>query len=364
MASPRYFTQHMVGNPQLLTTTTLRILCCLATGIDRAGARCFLPRFDDLVDDAVLFATARIARKAQPHARLFIWGESMGGGLGFLVAQRLEVTGCILVAPMCKLQPGMQPGPVLTAMYTAIARLVPRKFMPGGGRRGQGAQYGRRIARTARALGIPSQAARNRVPRSQAAEYDEQGFQLPVQPAKGAADDNGHNSNDKLLEECSVWERQQYDLLRYQGGLRFGTALAILRTTQRIYGELEKLRCPVLLMGGQEDPTCSPAAVRELYQRAATADKEIVQYDGMGHIIMFSQGAHAEKSQNVVTRMQNWLSAHNRGAPTMWRNTTPPASRPPWAVGRRRAETLNVGVLMVLAVALAWVLRRRRGTRL
>ena len=33
----------------------------------------------------------------------------------------------------------------------------------------------------------------------------------------------------------------------------------------------------VLLMGGQEDPTCSPAAVRELHQRAASVDKEIVQ---------------------------------------------------------------------------------------
>eukprot|EP01043_Picozoa_sp_COSAG02_P046433 COSAG02_NODE_4341_length_5478_cov_14.459007_2_plen_338_part_00 len=336
-------------------------------GIDRAGARCFLPRFDDLVDDAVLFATARIATKAQPRARLFIWGESMGGGLGFLVAQRLAVTGCILVAPMCKLQPGMQPGPVLTALYTAVARLVPRRFMPGGGRRGQGAQHSRRIATTARALSVPARAARNGLPQARSTpEYSEQGFQLPAPPAGGAVERSGgdHNDNEKALEECSVWERQQYDLLRYQGGLRFGTALSILRTTQRIYGELEKLQCPVLLMGGQEDPTCSPTAVRELYQRAATIDKEIVQYDGMGHIIMFTQGEHAEKSRDVVTRMQHWLSAHNRGAPTMWRHSTPPAPRPRWAVARRRTETVHVGMLVVLAAALAWVLRRRRGTRL
>ena len=58
----------------------------------------------------------------------------MGGGLGFLVAQRLDVSGCILVAPMCKLERGMQPGPLMTALYTAVARLVPRKAMPGGGR--------------------------------------------------------------------------------------------------------------------------------------------------------------------------------------------------------------------------------------
>ena len=33
----------------------------------------------------------------------------------------------------------------------------------------------------------------------------------------------------------------------------------------------------VLLMGGQEDPTCSPAAVRELHNWVASTDKEIVQ---------------------------------------------------------------------------------------
>ena len=173
-------------------------------GIDRAGARCFLPRFDDLVDDAVLFATARIATKAQPHARLFIWGESMGGGLGFLVAQRIEVTGCILVAPMCKLQPGMQPGPFLTALYTAVARLVPRKFMPGGRRRGQDAQHSRRIARTASALGVSAAgiAMAQGQARSLAPQYDAQGFQLPVEPASGGVDRNGggHNNGEKLLE--------------------------------------------------------------------------------------------------------------------------------------------------------------------
>ena len=38
------------------------------------------------------FVTSRVAQHAQPAARLFLWGESMGGGLGFLVAQRLEVS--------------------------------------------------------------------------------------------------------------------------------------------------------------------------------------------------------------------------------------------------------------------------------
>lgn len=331
---------------------------------DRAGARCFLPRFDDLVDDAVTFATARIARHARPDARLFIWGESMGGGLGFLVAQQLQVSGCILVAPMCKLQPGMQPGPVLTALYTAIARLVPRKFMPGGGRRGHRDQHLRRLARTARALGVLGSGV---VTPGSSPQYDDQGFQLPTRPAVGGAggshSDSGNNGggHEKPLEACSVWERQQFDLLRYQGGLRFGTALSILRTTQRIYSNLEHLQCPVLLLGGQEDPTCSPAAVRELYERAASTDKEIVQYDGMGHIIMFTQGNHEENSKDVVTRMRNWLSAHNRGQPTMWRHTTPPALRPRWAVARRRAEAMNIGVVALLAVVLLWMLRSRRG---
>ena len=333
---------------------------------DRAQARCFLPRFDDLADDAVTFATARIARHAQPQARLFIWGESMGGGLGFLVAQRLDVTGCILVAPMCKLQPGMQPGAALTAIYTAVANLIPRKFMPGGGR-GGGNQMARRIARTARALGVPRSAQQGPAAAAAAAattEHDEHGFQLPVRPATAGGGHSDGDGDSKALEDMSVWERQQLDVVRYQGGLRFGTALSILRTTQRIYGELEALRCPVLLMGGEEDPTCSPEAVRELYQRAASIDKEIVQYEGMGHIIMFTQGKHKAKSDDVEVRMRDWLASRNHrggGAPTMWRYSTPPPPRPCWAVARRRAEWKAAAsvVAAVLCAVIAWVRRRR-----
>ena len=58
----------------------------------------------------------------------------------------------------------------------------------------------------------------------------------------------------------------------------------------------------------------------------------------------------------------DWLSAHSRGPPvtvTPWRFSTPPAQRARWEVGRRRAEALSVGVLL-LAVALGWFVRGRR----
>ena len=117
----------------------------------------------------------------------------------------------------------------------------------------------RRVARTARALTLQPLVEKplpayyrgpGTATHSAGAQHDEQGFQLPVKPS------TGRGGEDKPLEEMRVQERSQFDTLRYQGGLRFGTALSILQTTQRIYSQLERLRCPLLLMGGAEDGVC------------------------------------------------------------------------------------------------------------
>lgn len=181
--------------------------------------------------------------------------------------------------------------------------------------------------------------------------------ELPIQPSDGP---RGGSAPEELnaLEDMRIWERQEFDVLRYQGGLRFGTALSILQTTERIYGQLERLQCPVLLLGGEDDPTCDPAAVRELYQRAGSTDKTIKQYPGMGHIIMFTE--QTEKSADVEQQMKTWLMARNVGAATGWRYATPPAPRRAWLAERRWSQAVGAVGLGLLVGVLAWWLRKRR----
>jgi alpha-beta hydrolase superfamily lysophospholipase len=94
--------------------------------------RFFIQDFNNLADDAVTFAVQQIGRHAHPAAQLFIFGESMGGAVGLLASRKLETSGAVILAPMCKLGKGMKPGPVMTAVLTGLAHITPRTYAPLG----------------------------------------------------------------------------------------------------------------------------------------------------------------------------------------------------------------------------------------
>lgn len=255
-------------------------------GRSEGSPRFFIPSFQNLVDDAVLFAVTHVAELAQPDARLFLFGESMGGAVGLLASQYIRVSGAVLLAPMCKLGEGMKPGPMLTAIFSGLARITPTTYMPGP----------------------------------------------PPPPSYTPRTVPCPNYHD-----LSMWEQQDLDPLRVQQfPPLLGTALSILNTTLRIGATMEDYRSPLLLMGGLQDEVCAPSAVKELYTRSRSADKQLLQYKGIGHCIL------AEDQTGVVERdLKAWLLTRCRGGggggnsagggagdlcapPTRWRQTPLP----------------------------------------
>eukprot|EP01050_Picozoa_sp_SAG11_P031973 SAG11_NODE_10168_length_850_cov_1.165113_1_plen_173_part_01 len=94
--------------------------------------RFFIRDFDNLVNDAVLFATQQVARQASGDAALFLFGESMGGAVALLATRKLATSGALILAPMCKLGEGMKPNACMTAIFTAMAFVTPKSYLPMG----------------------------------------------------------------------------------------------------------------------------------------------------------------------------------------------------------------------------------------
>eukprot|EP01051_Picozoa_sp_SAG22_P003498 SAG22_NODE_171_length_16646_cov_6.580528_14_plen_768_part_00 len=264
--------------------------------------RFFIRDFAELVDDAVLFATGEITKYARREAQLFIFGESMGGAVGLLASRRLATSGAVILAPMCKLGEGMKPGPVMTAVFSVLARVTPKTYLPLG----------------------------------------------KVEPKKHAG------APEPGYADLSMWEQQERDPLRVQQfPPRLGTALSILHTTLHIQETMEDFGSPLLLLGGADDPVCAPEAVRELHQRARSIDKTLIQYPATGHCIM------AEACADEVGRdIQAWLDARvvqPPPPPPSWRDAAVP---PPAEVPCSAATMLGccAVVLLLLAAAQAAVL--------
>ena len=233
--------------------------------------RFFHPDFQLLVDDAVQFTVHHVSAHARPDAQLFVFGESMGGAVGLLFTQSVDVSGAVLLAPMCKLGAGMKPGPIMTAVFSFLARITPRTFLPG--------------------------------------------FKPPPPYDPQAKDVEGYAA-------LPMWEQQHLDPLRVQQHPPLlGTALALLNTTIRISSSMENFTAPMLLMGGLNDRVCSPAAVKELHTRSRSGDKTIKQFEGMGHTIL------AEDADGTVeAELRAWLLARCQASrATGWRETPLPA---------------------------------------
>jgi acylglycerol lipase len=82
-----------------------------------------------------------------------------------------------------------------------------------------------------------------------------------------------------------------------------------------------RLRVPLLLMHGEDDPITCAAATRELYARAGSADKTLRTYPGVRHEIHNDLGR-----EQVLAEVADWLVAR---VPTKGRNFPFPSRTPP-----------------------------------
>ncbi|KAK6120194.1 hypothetical protein DH2020_046100 [Rehmannia glutinosa] len=97
------------------------------------GARCYIKRFDNIVNDCSNHFKSICAQEEYREKRRFLYGESMGGAVALLTHKKDPTFwhGAILVAPMCKISEKVKPHPVVISMLTMVEDVIPKwKIVP------------------------------------------------------------------------------------------------------------------------------------------------------------------------------------------------------------------------------------------
>jgi alpha-beta hydrolase superfamily lysophospholipase len=184
------------------------------------GRRGQIGRFDEYLVDTEAFLDE--VRRAQPGKPLFLLGHSMGG----LVCARLaevrppQVAGLVLSSPFLQLAEAVPPSRVVG--LKALAKVWPN----------------RDIGNTVRAEQI---------------------------------------SHDRSVVEAYVTD----PLVHHVAPARW--AAQVLSAQDVTMAEAEKIVLPLLVLYGTEDHVVDVAFIEALYDRAASADKRILRYEGFYH---------------------------------------------------------------------------------
>ncbi|GAB2281514.1 hypothetical protein Dimus_016099 [Dionaea muscipula] len=97
------------------------------------GARCYIKKFDNIVNDCSDFFKSVCGQDEYVQKRRFLYGESMGGAVALLVHRKDPSFwhGAVLVAPMCKISEKLKPHPMVVDILTRIEDVIPKwKIVP------------------------------------------------------------------------------------------------------------------------------------------------------------------------------------------------------------------------------------------
>ncbi|KAG6392624.1 hypothetical protein SASPL_146848 [Salvia splendens] len=214
--------------------------------------RCpWMPKLDAC---ACCFVAKKVSDAENPEFRLlpsFLFGQSMGGAVALKVhlKQADAWNGAVLAAPMCKLADEMVPPWPLDQILIGLAKLFPKQKL---------------------------------VPQKDLAE----------------------------LAFKDVKKRQQtaYNVVAYKHKPRLRTAVELLRTTQEIEQQLEKVSLPLLILHGKDDKVTDPSVSNALYERAQSHDKTLNLYDHSFHSLL--EGEPDDIILKVFNDIIYWLDKH------------------------------------------------------
>ncbi|KAL9158472.1 hypothetical protein ABFS82_08G071300 [Erythranthe guttata] len=215
------------------------------------GLHGYVPKFDWIVDD-VIEHYSKV--KGNPNFRTlpsFIFGESMGGAVALKVhlKQPDSWNGAVLVAPMCKIADDMVPPWLVTQILTGVAKLLPKHKL---------------------------------VPQKDLAEL--------------------------AFRDVKKREQTAYNVVAYKHKPRLRTALELLKTTQEIEQQLDKVSLPLLILHGKNDKVTDPSVSKELYEKAKSTDKTLNLYEDASHSLL--EGEPDEMILRVFGDIISWLDSH------------------------------------------------------
>ncbi|XP_057784133.1 caffeoylshikimate esterase-like isoform X2 [Salvia miltiorrhiza] len=215
------------------------------------GLHGYIPNFDLIVDDVIEHYSKL---KEKPEFRLlpsFLFGQSMGGAVALKVhlKQPDAWNGAVLVAPMCKIADEMVPPWPVAQILIGIAKLLPKQKL---------------------------------VPQKDLAEL--------------------------AFREVEKRQQTAYNVVAYKHKPRLRTAVELLRTTQAIEQQLEKVSLALLILHGKDDRVTDPSVSNALYERARSQDKALNLYDHAFHSLLEGEPDH------VILKVFNdiiyWLDNH------------------------------------------------------
>ncbi|KAL5809880.1 hypothetical protein ACOSQ4_026448 [Xanthoceras sorbifolium] len=215
------------------------------------GLHGFIPNFDRLVDD-VIEHYSKV--KGNPEFRSlpsFLFGESMGGAVALKVhlKQPNAWSGAILVAPMCKIADDMVPPWLVKQMLIGVAHILPKQKL---------------------------------VPQKDLAEA--------------------------AFRDLEKRKMAAYNVIAYKDKPRLQTAVELLRTTQEIEQQLEKVSLPLLILHGEDDIVTDPSVSKSLYEKARSSDKKFNLYKDAYHALL--EGEPDEMIIRVFIDIISWLDKH------------------------------------------------------
>lgn len=184
-----------------------------------------------------------IAREVSSGPRLFLLGHSMGGALAlqFALERQRELDGLVLSAPAAALE--------AASRFELVA--------------------GRALSVVAPGLGV-----------------------FPVDPSA-------------VSRDPVVVSDYESDPLNYHRKLPARTVAELARAIESFPDRLPGLTLPLLVMVGTADLLVPPDASRMVAERAGSADKRLIEYDGLYHEIL-----NEPEQDKVMDDLVAWLDAH------------------------------------------------------
>lgn len=92
---------------------------------------------------------------------------------------------------------------------------------------------------------------------------------------------------------------------RYSGRPRIGTMREVVRVTNYIQDNFDKVTVPFLTCHGTSDGVTCPTGSEMLYEKASSVDKTLKLYEGMYHSLI--QGEPDESANLVLGDMKAWI---------------------------------------------------------
>jgi len=186
------------------------------------GLGVYIPVFDDLCQGAYEVFTS--FSSSAPFS--FLMGESMGGAVALflLLKFKINVTGTILVAPMCKIMDKFKPPKFVVFILTMWGKLFPT---------------------------------------------------LPIVPSPDLI--------PFVWENKAILAEMEANPLRHRLKPRIATAISLLDASNYCEDNLDKVNTPILITHGEADKVTDPLISQALFEKSTSQDKTLKMYPGIWH---------------------------------------------------------------------------------